>query len=142
MSNEQKCRDCGVLEGGIHEHGCDNEACPECGGQLIACDCCYEFLKVDVSPGTWAYNNGLTDEQEELYIAELNRLGRTPYFLLPNLCMRCGAKWPEMFKVTDEEWQSVVAPRNHRGMLCRPCFDEMRALLKSARENILTPEGE
>ncbi len=133
MSDEQKCHDCGVSEGNIHKYGCDMESCPECGGQLISCDCCYEFLNVDVSPGTWAFENGLTEEQEKLYAAELERVGRIPYFLLPNLCMRCGSQWPEMFHVSDEQWKAVVEPQVRRGMLCRKCFDSMEALVLNAR---------
>ena len=31
------CHDCFVPLGGFHHAGCDMEACPECGGQLISC---------------------------------------------------------------------------------------------------------
>jgi hypothetical protein len=34
-----RCRDCGVLPGGVHHAGCANERCPNCGGQLFVCDC-------------------------------------------------------------------------------------------------------
>jgi hypothetical protein len=33
------CHDCGCPDGGLHHPGCDNERCPACGGQAIACDC-------------------------------------------------------------------------------------------------------
>lgn len=29
------CHDCGTPPGGIHHPGCDDERCPECGGQMI-----------------------------------------------------------------------------------------------------------
>lgn len=33
------CPDCGVQTGELHTLGCDKEQCPECGMQLIGCDC-------------------------------------------------------------------------------------------------------
>ena len=36
---DEPCWDCGVDPGGYHHPGCDMEACPRCGGQLISCDC-------------------------------------------------------------------------------------------------------
>jgi hypothetical protein len=35
------CHDCGIINirGNLHHFGCDVEACPKCGGQLISCDC-------------------------------------------------------------------------------------------------------
>jgi len=33
------CFECGAFEGELHELGCDNERCPYCGGQLVACLC-------------------------------------------------------------------------------------------------------
>ena len=32
------CHDCGAPAGGLHHPGCDMEACPICGGQLLSCD--------------------------------------------------------------------------------------------------------
>ena len=37
-----KCSDCNVSIGGCHHPGCDLEICPNCGGQLIDCDCLNE----------------------------------------------------------------------------------------------------
>jgi hypothetical protein len=36
------CGDCNVKRGQLHHPGCDNEACPTCGGQAIGCDCPYD----------------------------------------------------------------------------------------------------
>jgi hypothetical protein len=33
------CRDCNVLDGGVHHDGCCVEECPACGGQRLACPC-------------------------------------------------------------------------------------------------------
>ena len=33
------CGDCGCHVGGFHHWGCDMEACPKCGHQLISCEC-------------------------------------------------------------------------------------------------------
>lgn len=34
-----RCHDCGIINGNIHHSGCDMERCPVCKGQLISCDC-------------------------------------------------------------------------------------------------------
>jgi hypothetical protein len=36
---EHPCHDCGIVVGQFHHDGCDLEQCPNCGGQLLACDC-------------------------------------------------------------------------------------------------------
>jgi len=33
------CHDCEAKPGEYHDMGCDVERCPDCGGQLIACQC-------------------------------------------------------------------------------------------------------
>ena len=32
---ERNCHDCNTPPGGIHQPGCDDERCGECGGQMI-----------------------------------------------------------------------------------------------------------
>ncbi|MBK7908000.1 MAG: hypothetical protein IPJ78_15760 [Gemmatimonadetes bacterium] len=33
------CHDCAAVKGEFHVPGCDVERCPECGGQIHACEC-------------------------------------------------------------------------------------------------------
>ncbi len=34
-----RCHDCGAKPGNFHHFHCDNEPCPQCGGQLFVCSC-------------------------------------------------------------------------------------------------------
>ena len=106
--NRERCGDCHALEGEYHELGCDLERCPFCGGQLISCDCCYEILNIDGSPGTRVYEFGLTPEQRKQWERTLNDKGRVPFIMYPNMCAKCGKLWPEMFSVRDKEWERYV----------------------------------
>jgi hypothetical protein len=38
------CHDCNVTTGQPHHFGCDVERCPECGRQMIGCDCGWRLL--------------------------------------------------------------------------------------------------
>lgn len=127
-----QCHDCGCYEGELHAPGCDMERCPFCGGQLISCDCCYKLLGIDVSPGTWAYTNGLTEEQQTVWDEMLVAKGLVPYIRFPNLCCYCGKLWPDMFRVPDEEWEKYI-PLEHRGdMLCKECYDLIKEMIDRA----------
>lgn len=39
LSSNGRCHDCNVKHGEYHHPGCDMERCPECGEQLLGCDC-------------------------------------------------------------------------------------------------------
>ena len=124
------CRDCSVLEGENHTPNCFQELCPFCLGQLVTCDCSYTKLEVDHSEGTWAYENGLTEQQLKQWTAILERAGLVPYWKTPNLCARCGETWPAMF--TADDWQLVIPPQYAKRVLCRQCFEFVKAVTVEA----------
>lgn len=71
LTIREKCHDCGVGIGQNHEPGCDTEVCPECGGQMISCNCSYKYLDIDVATMEEEhpdiYHNGLPDDMAEKY---------------------------------------------------------------------------
>ena len=119
------CHDCGCEEGEIHGFGCDVERCPFCGSQLIGCRCCYEKLGVDPNKEP-VYSQGLSNNDEKKWIAMLQKKGRIPFIMYPNLCVRCGELWPPMFSVPDKEWEKYIAPTKRREMLCKPCYNYIK----------------
>ena len=127
------CHDCGAKEGEYHQPGCDMERCPFCGGQLISCDCCYELLGIDISEGTWAYENGLTDEQAEQFDHLLELRGRIPWVQIPNLCALCGEVFPDMFHADD--WKTYVIPPLQHEILCRSCYEKQKELFPKGWRN-------
>lgn len=129
MIEHNKCHDCGVDEGMTHVYNCDMERCPFCGGQLLSCECCYTKLNIDCSEGSYAYENGLTEEQLDKWIEILTKKGRVPYIIYPNMCGRCGELWPEMFKVSDDEWEKYVQFDARKKMLCKNCYDGIKRLI-------------
>ena len=40
----KRCGDCNCKVGHYHHWGCDSEACPECGMQMLSCGC-FHILK-------------------------------------------------------------------------------------------------
>lgn len=106
IGEKEICHDCGVLEGEIHQWGCDMEICPRCGHQLIKCSCPVVYKE-------WLENNS-----EE----------RIPWIRLSNLCSICGRQWPRMFMVSKEEWERIV-PKNLQGtLICSDCYKWLKWL--------------
>jgi len=127
------------MEGEYHEPGCDMERCPFCGNQLITCDCCYRFLGFDFDPfhptcnlPIEIYKNGLTDELSEKWEEILNQKGKIPYINYPLICARCGLLWPELFMISNDEWERYIEPHMRQSIICRPCFDWIKVVTDEA----------
>jgi hypothetical protein len=108
------------------------ERCPFCGNQLITCPCRYLLLGYKYDEMAHfsglprnVYEHDLPEDErarwEKMLIAE----GRVPYIRWPVICARCGALWPEMFSVPEEEWLHYTWP-NHDEVLCLPCYEEIK----------------
>ena len=50
-NSTEKCNDCGVATGEVHEVGCDVARCINCGAQALSCDC--GNSEEDVWTGLW-----------------------------------------------------------------------------------------
>ena len=134
------CHDCGVKEGQLHVLGCDMERCPFCGGQLIGCNCRYTMLGFNYD---WnkplsglpkeIYENGLPQEMEEKWDVMLNEKGRVPYIFYPNVCARCGELMPDLFIVSNQEWERYIEISERKQVICRNCYDYIKALIDENR---------
>lgn len=62
----------------------------------------------------------------------LNLKGRVPYIVYPNVCVRCGALWPEFYTVPDSEWEQYIQIDMRDKVICRPCLDEIKRLIDSS----------
>jgi hypothetical protein len=85
------------------------------------------------------YCQGLPDEQDAAFEKMLEDKGRIPYIVYPNLCARCGCRWPDLFHVSDEDWNRYVEPRERNKLLCRPCYDWIKEVIDTARQKTHTP---
>jgi hypothetical protein len=111
----ETCHDCDVEEGQLHLPGCDMERCPFCGGQLISCGC-------------------VRNEDEFETKLEHEAKQRVPFVLYPNLCVRCGVLWPEMFTVSNEDWEHYVEPAMRKKLLCQACYKQIKAWVDEAEQ--------
>jgi hypothetical protein len=129
-----KCRDCGCREGELHELACFQEKCPFCGHQLQTCDCFMEHITLRPGPRRGKSKAALVDmtrAQEVEWERALEKKGRVPFIVYPNLCARCGKLWPPMFMVPDEEWKAYVEPARRREMLCHRCYGWIKKVIEA-----------
>lgn len=135
-TNRPRCPDCETPEGALHALFCTRERCPFCGAQLASCACKYDVLTLTEEERT-SLEEYIDDSVEPLrgvmerWEEALNRKGRVPYIVYPNVCARCGALWPEFFRVPDPEWERYIQIDMRDKVICRPCFDEIRRLIDS-----------
>lgn len=147
------CHDCGVSEGEIHEYGCEQEVCPFCGeSAFIGCDCMYKVIEAPFSD-VWEEDidelstrlgvsrdeikkiqDALFDIQYDKWQAAIEKKGRVPFVSYPHICARCGELWPDFFTVPNEEWERYIQPDMRRSILCRGCYDEIKALIDNAEK--------
>jgi hypothetical protein len=114
LESDKRCDDCGVAEGELHRLGYELERCPVCGEQAIACE---------------AHCWTPTGRPKRSFLAR-----RVPFIATANFCRRCLTPWPEMFVVSNEEWQTNVPADLQHEMLCRRCYDLIAGWTKAARE--------
>lgn len=131
------CHDCGAKEGELHNYGCDMERCPFCGGQLATCSCKYSMLEYNYDwNAKWCglpkevYENGLPKEKEKAWMGALGGI-RVPWIQYPNLCIKCGKLWPDMFSVPTQEWNHYIEKNQRNKVICRQCYDFIKDCIDS-----------
>ena len=133
---KQTCHDCSIKEGELHKVGCDMEICPFCLGQLLSCDCCYlELGFVIDSNKTFdgltkdIYENGLTEYLHKKWLKILNKKGREPYFVKPQICVRCGKLYDLPPMISDKEWEKLIGiTYKKEDILCSECMNFVKKL--------------
>ena len=118
-----KCPSCGCAECYPHELYCELERCPFCGRQLFSCECAVELC----------WSPGKTEDQcHHEFEGLLSQIGRVPYIEYPNICAKCGEIYPDMFKVSDEEWAFYIQKNMRDRILFRSCFDSIKEMVDYA----------
>jgi hypothetical protein len=84
-----KCSDCHVDEGCLHEIFCTKEICPFCGGQLASCDCIVTVLELNENEKRLVYEY-IDDSVQPLkgiierWVETLEKKGRIPFVVNNN----------------------------------------------------------
>jgi len=79
-------------------------------------------------------NDSWLNIQRERWLAVLKKKGRVPFIWYPNVCARCGKLGPLLFMVPKEEWNRYVQPDVRDKVLCRACYDEIKALIDTGKK--------
>ena len=88
---------------------------------------------------TRVYFDGLPEDQQNEWDRRLEAKGRIPWITYPNICRRCGTLWPDMFRVSDDEWAKYVEPRMRDCMLCTPCYTWLKQCIDAASSSRSDP---
>jgi hypothetical protein len=78
------------------------------------------------------HQQGFSPAQQAQWEAQLRREGRVPYIVYPVLCAKCGALWPEFFRVPDAEWTRYIQIDMRDAVLCRPCYEYIKQVIDAA----------
>ena len=128
------CSDCQTKEGELHALFCTKEPCPFCAGQLSACGCIAQVLDLSQMERK-VVDEFIDDSIEPLrgimarWEAALNLKGRVPYISYPLICAKCGALWPEFFRVPNLEWERYVQLNMREKIICRACFEYIKRVI-------------
>lgn len=115
------CHDCGVAPGEMHLSGCDVERCPNCGGQLISCDCFYERLSRRLAALPWTGEWPGVAECREFgwycYPAEIERYITDDLFV--HAYKRCGPDHPDATEDLNRLYEEAVWDRSRGRFVLR-----------------------